>query len=449
MIARVLILVLLFGVETAYSESIKQETEGWCSPAVAGVHGNVTVQCHGVDPRALHRLNELLEKKDIELEQKVDEANKWARNYRELEILVDQLSKDSDLARRAGEALKEGRLEEAGDLLDRSLEFGEKQVAKIAAYHFSRAEIFGLQFKPLEALPHYARAYQYRPDEARYALRFGGALQEQGRRSEARSVYSKSIKKLQKAEDCGGARELVFMLTNLGVIFAEEKSFQPAQKAFEQALDAIQACEATIAADPGELSYHRANIRANIATIYVETGRLPEAEEEFVQALQLYAQGIGASYYNFTIKIASGLNNFGSLYYKANRLKDAEEMYKASLGHVSFLKEHFRAQPTVYLPLAARTLNNLGHVHAASKEYKRAEESYLESLCIYRYLLRTSRRYEPAAMTTLSNLNVLYRSTGREDLARRAQDEAKTLRDRPLGRSSPQDAAQLKCTSPN
>ncbi|MGA1861039.1 hypothetical protein VH569_34070 [Azospirillum sp. 11R-A] len=48
-----------------------QTTEGWCAPATANVAGNVTITCHRVDPRAVMRLNELLDKKDLELQDKV------------------------------------------------------------------------------------------------------------------------------------------------------------------------------------------------------------------------------------------------------------------------------------------------------------------------------------------------------------------------------------------
>ena len=54
----------------------------WCSPAQNG-NGN-TVICNGVDPRALDRLNELLDRKDLDLKQKTAEANEWVRRYNDL-----------------------------------------------------------------------------------------------------------------------------------------------------------------------------------------------------------------------------------------------------------------------------------------------------------------------------------------------------------------------------
>jgi hypothetical protein len=49
--------------QAAVMETITQTTTGWCSPAVGQTGGNVTIICQGVDPKALARLNELLDKK--------------------------------------------------------------------------------------------------------------------------------------------------------------------------------------------------------------------------------------------------------------------------------------------------------------------------------------------------------------------------------------------------
>ena len=52
------------------SAEVTQTTgsDSWCSPAQNG-NGN-TVICNGVDPRAMDRLNELLDRKDLDLKQR-------------------------------------------------------------------------------------------------------------------------------------------------------------------------------------------------------------------------------------------------------------------------------------------------------------------------------------------------------------------------------------------
>jgi hypothetical protein len=67
-------------------EVIQTTGSGWCNPAQNG-NGN-TVICNGVDPRAMDRLNELLDRKDLDLKQKTTEANDWAHRYHKLFTLA-------------------------------------------------------------------------------------------------------------------------------------------------------------------------------------------------------------------------------------------------------------------------------------------------------------------------------------------------------------------------
>ena len=73
-------LLLLYPL-SAHTGNTAQEPKGWCSPAVAHTQGDVTIECHGVDPQAQHRLNESPDKKDLELQGKLNEAKGWTREY--------------------------------------------------------------------------------------------------------------------------------------------------------------------------------------------------------------------------------------------------------------------------------------------------------------------------------------------------------------------------------
>jgi hypothetical protein len=107
--------VLLLAVSAAQADSFHQQTEGWCSPAIGHTGGNVTINCQGVDPKDLQRLNELLNKKDLDLQEKTREANKWATLYHQAKE-----SQDNKLTRETKALLREGKLEEADTLLRRS-----------------------------------------------------------------------------------------------------------------------------------------------------------------------------------------------------------------------------------------------------------------------------------------------------------------------------------------
>ena len=153
----------------------------WCSPALSG--NGITVICNGVDPRAMDRLNELLDRKDLDLKQKTAEANDWVRRYNELNAQLEETKRqlasrgeDPTLVQTAQDLLHEGKLEDARAVFDRLIQSDEANVDRAAQDHFGRASVFALQFRLDEALPDYAKAYQYRPDDQRYALGYANAL---------------------------------------------------------------------------------------------------------------------------------------------------------------------------------------------------------------------------------------------------------------------------------
>ena len=185
-------IISLTGV-SAQSPTITQSTQGWCSPVVGQAGGNVTIVCQGVSQKALERLNELLDKKDLELQTKIQEAESWAQKYRELHGRLAQEGQDDILSQTAKTLLEEGKLEEAGAILDRLLASGEKGVEQTAADHFNRAEVYVLQFQPYNALPHYEKAYRYRPDNMKYAFQYAFTLQKQNHHTKAQTVYEEAL----------------------------------------------------------------------------------------------------------------------------------------------------------------------------------------------------------------------------------------------------------------
>jgi hypothetical protein len=57
--------LIVLAISAAQAATITQKTEGWCSPAIGEVGGNVVVICYGKDPETVQqRRNELLDKKD-------------------------------------------------------------------------------------------------------------------------------------------------------------------------------------------------------------------------------------------------------------------------------------------------------------------------------------------------------------------------------------------------
>jgi hypothetical protein len=110
-------LMVIFATGTMHAENSENSewsmTWGSCSPIVQRTGGSVTINCMGVDPRALQRMNELLDKKDVELTAKVQEAEDWANKYRVLSSQIAKADDGSILARSAKDSLVTGDLERA------------------------------------------------------------------------------------------------------------------------------------------------------------------------------------------------------------------------------------------------------------------------------------------------------------------------------------------------
>jgi tetratricopeptide (TPR) repeat protein len=231
---------LLFLASEQSPVIVSQSTGGWCSPAIANVVGNVTVNCIGVDPRALRRLNEQLTSKNIELGDKIREANEWADRYHELERRLANAGDDTELSHHAEEYLHAGELEKAGEILDQILAKEEKEEDLIAANHYNRALVFELQFRPLDALPHLAKAYQYRPEELNYGQAYGRLLLEQNDYANAESVLRAVLDRghqLVKSDPAAYQPDLVSTLNNLATLYTRTQRLKEAEAAYNEALD--------------------------------------------------------------------------------------------------------------------------------------------------------------------------------------------------------------------
>src|SRR3954454_2295681 len=106
------LIIILAGTVPAIAA--EQSTTGWCSPIQSGNH-NVFI-CNGVDPRAMKRLNDDLDRMDLNLQQKTADANEWARKYNELNAQFEETKKqltlkgeDPTLVQTAQDLLHQGK----------------------------------------------------------------------------------------------------------------------------------------------------------------------------------------------------------------------------------------------------------------------------------------------------------------------------------------------------
>jgi tetratricopeptide (TPR) repeat protein len=309
-----LILLVVVAAQQQAPVTIVQKTSGWCSPAIANVVGNVTVNCIGVDPRALKRLNERLSAMKLDRDKAVQAADEWTSRYKELGTQLSQAGDDTALSHQAEEYLHEGELEKAGAILDQVLGSEEKQIDRTAANHYNRALVFELQFQPLDSLPHLAKAYGYRPEQVKYGLGYSRVLLEQNDFSGAEPV-------------------LLATLARVRVLAKENPT-------------AYQADVATTL--------------NSLAVLYHDTQRMKETGAAFQEALDIRRQLAKANPAAYLPDVATTLNNLALLYRDTQRLKEAEVVFQEALDIYSDLA---KANPTAYQPDVATTLNNLAFFH--------------------------------------------------------------------------------------
>jgi tetratricopeptide (TPR) repeat protein len=408
--------ILVFPNRATLAASISQQTEGWCSPAVADVKGNVYVTCTGVDPSVVKRLNELLDLKDKEvsatsltLQDKITEANEWVARYRELETRLGRFSRTSELAGKAKELLKKGELEQAGALYDQALKDQYEAVKNIAENLYSRAEIYRLQFQPEKALPHYERAYRYDPEQPEYAFALAWALQKQNSFARAELVYRELLAKLYdlaRANPAAYEPDVARTLNNLGNLFRDIQQLAEAEKAFKESLEIRRRLART---NPAAYEPDVARTLNNLGILFSNTQQLAEAEKAFKESLEIRRRLARTNPAAYEPDVARTLNNLGNLFRDTQQLAEAEKAFKESL---EIGRRLARTNPAAYEPDVARTLNNLGNLFRNTQQLAEAEKAFKESLEIYRRLARANpSAYDPYVALVGRNLEGLLRSS--------------------------------------
>lgn len=309
--------------------------------------------------QALKRAYKLLDQRNIESRAKKTELEEWAHKYKDLKQQLKSGDQARKLLRQARQLLEQGKLEKVGELLDKLLIAKEQEVDCRASLHFNRARVFDLLFLPHQALSHYAKAYQYRPDDLDYALAYAHILQEKKQYSDAIPVYEKILttyRALAKSDMAGLLPAVATTLNHLGVLFSA-------------------------------------------------TQRLSEAETNFREALSIYRVLAKSYIVGYQPEIAMILNNLGNLYSDSQRFQEAEASYHEALAAYRALAKTHAA---VYQSYIAGTLTNLGVLYKDTQRLQEAETSYHEALAIYRALAKSDTvTYQPETAMTLNNLAVL------------------------------------------
>lgn len=352
------------------------------------VGGKFTVNCEGIGPGALKRLNEELVQSRLEKKQALKKAEEFAEKYDDLEKLLATIKINPGNRQQymmADQYLHDGQLEKARETFKKLLDLDRENMA---ADNYAMALTYALEFKPQDEVPYLEEAYRLRPDESKYAEEYARVLIAENSYKEAEKVSAKNLQKLQKSV----------------------RSDSPSEE--RQAL---------------------AGTLHNLAMIYWHTDRPQDAESSMSKAAEIYAALAKDDPY-YRVVLAGAQNNLGVYYKTQGKLEDARNAFQMALDAYSALAIK---DPDRYLGEKAMVLGNLGSLDSSIGDIGQAEEDYKESVRLYNQLIEKNRTVYLAELPpSLDALGILYRAKGnrakaKENLEKAAQIVRQVAKENP------------------
>src|ERR1700730_9925220 len=240
--------------------SIEQHSKGACSPPIINNQGQVSTSCEAGDKKALRYLEQQLSGPFRERLRQVhspddltrtirnlndlndhlrQQADDWARRFRELSARLADSPDDSVQAKQAHELIQRGEFDKAELILQQLAAKEEDDVARAAATQHDLGEVAMLRFDAGAALPHYEKAFRYRPDNPRYADDYARAANRERRYAEAEKGWDAALQSYRglAARDPGAYRpDVADMLNYLGNLYRDTGRLGEAENAYSEAL---------------------------------------------------------------------------------------------------------------------------------------------------------------------------------------------------------------------
>lgn len=418
-------LVLVF--MTAQARPMRDAPDEGCSPDVTPGQSRVTITCQGVDPQVVQTLNAVLDTQDLDLHSKVHQAAAWMRTYHAVFQRLAEGAGEDAVLRDVHALVQAGKLADASALLDGVLASpGEANPERVAAYHFSRADVFVLHFQLREALPHYAAAARMHATHPQYTYRYAVVLQQQRQYPEAEPLYRATLRTLRplvSADPTTYVPVVAMVLDSLASLYHVMQRLPEAEATYQEALTTYRQLAQT---QPTTYLSDVATMLHNVGNLYSSTRRFPEAEAAYQEALALYRQLTQAHPAAYLPEIATALTNLAVLYNHVNRLPEAEAAYQEAL---TLRRQLAQGNPAVYLPGIATTLYNIGGLYMSARRPSEAEATFQDALTVQRQLAQTNPpAYLPDVAATLHTLAVLALAQSRPQDAAAWIGEAVTIR---------------------
>ncbi len=237
---------------------IEQAAEGACRPPIVDISGAVTMECLGVEGKAIEYLNarlsetlhrQLLHPDDPRrtirtLDDRIDDlrrqAEDWTRRYGELWDRLD----DSEPARQARGLIQQGAIGAAEAILQDLAAREQAGSARVAAAQYNLGDAAMLRFDPAGALPHYEKACRIELDNPLYASGYAMAAYRARHFDKAERGWTEALQRYRDlaTQNPGTYQpDIAATLTHLGILYGNTGRLAEARKALAEALAVTRA----------------------------------------------------------------------------------------------------------------------------------------------------------------------------------------------------------------
>jgi CHAT domain-containing protein len=232
------------------------------------------------------------------------------------------------------------------------------------------------------------------------------------------SQFSKATRVLQAAatmltEKTGDrSPETIRASINLAILFTEQGKLPEAEEIYEQVLSDMS---------PEDPAF--GPTLNNQALVYKNLGQTQKAEQKFIQLRSIDSATVGTDHPDFAIS----LSNLGLVYIDQLRFKQAEAVLTRALD---IQKKNNESKTVSY----ATKLNNLARVYQATGSLDNAIKAYEESLAIFKKNLSAN---SPSFATTAFNLGMTNWKAGKTETGIKYIKQSAAIRASKLGKQHP------------
>ncbi|WP_170110493.1 tetratricopeptide repeat protein [Flavilitoribacter nigricans] len=365
-------------------------TKGNQSPAIYAPGGYAEIW-YGIPPEAFKGIWNLLEDKQLALEDFEKRFQEQIEKYRQLEGELAARADYDKIAARAKEQLERGDFAGAERILEEDVLRHNKE----SAYrNYQVGTVKELNLKPREATEFFMLAALLDKQNPEYTLAYGQNLLQLGDYKNAAGQFELSLGNLPAEQSQGEAAARRY--NQLGDTYRSLGQYDQAIYYHEQALNILLGLDQ-------ESEFRIANNYNNLGLAYVGKGEINRGIDYYQQALEIYQKNPEAFY----PQIAIGYNNLGSAYSYRQDFPQALEYYEFALKVLQdiFGEDH---------PAVATSYNNIGFVYGNMQQLERSLEYFERALNI---LQNIYGELHPNFARTYGNLGVAYAYKGDTDLA--------------------------------